>query len=57
MKIKVFIYDKKTRKTISCIPHVKSVETNGKNEIIFKTESDETFTFCTKYVNSVIYQY
>lgn len=55
--MKVFIYDKKTRKTISCIPRVKSVETNGKNEIIFKTENNETFTFCTKYVNFVIYQY
>lgn len=55
--MKVFIYDKKTRKTISCIPRVKSVETNEKNEVIFKTENNETFIFCAKYVKSVIYQY
>lgn len=53
--MKVFVYSKKSSKTVACITNVNSVKTRGE-EIIFITEDGVIHKFYVNQVKSTIYQ-
>ncbi|MBR4377329.1 MAG: hypothetical protein IKP50_00365 [Bacilli bacterium] len=55
--MRVFVYSKKTSKTVAQINHVESVsEPEGGSLITFTTESGEHFSFNKKEVKTTTYQ-
>ena len=53
--MKVFIYEKKTNKTLGVFKEVNKVETSG-SKIFFTTSDTGTHTYDTKIVKTRIYQ-
>lgn len=55
--MRVFVYSKKTSKTLAQINHVASVTDIADNPLItFTTESGENFSFSKKEVKTTTYQ-
>lgn len=54
--MKVFVYSKKTSKTIAVIKDVARVEESSNQTVTFITNSGEKFSFDTKQMKTTTYQ-
>jgi len=56
MTMKVFVYSKKTNVRLAVIVGIVSVSLNAGHQIIFTSNSGETFAFDTREVKTTSYQ-